>query len=154
MIHIAYDPSSIDGCNLGEITKAYEDVTLPRELRAMISSLLIIGAKVKESMNASTHNREDTGLNNGRFGEISEDEENDVEDFSKILVASTRVEEIVDYCLQATLCLAGILAPATRKEAMSSPQKDIWFDAKQKEIESINSKKYYSQQNYLKERSY
>jgi len=39
----------------------------------MISSLFTLGAKDNESMNDSTHDREDKDLNNGRFGEISED---------------------------------------------------------------------------------
>jgi len=124
--HIVYDPSPIHVRSLVKMTKAYEDESSPREHRAMISSLLTLGAKINESTNKKSNlGPEVNGLNNGRFGEIFEDEGNNVEDFSKLIAFRMKGDKLVDYCLQTSLFFTGILTPTTRKEAMSSPQRAL-----------------------------
>jgi hypothetical protein len=47
----------------------------------------------------------------------------------------------VHYCLQTSISLVGILSSSTRRQALASPQKDLWLEAEQKELQSITTKK-------------
>ena len=57
------------------------------------------------------------------------------------MLSNCRGDELVNYCLEANVGLVGILTPSTRRQAMSSEQKDLWVEAERKEIESIQKKK-------------
>ena len=74
-------------------------------------------------------------------GELLEPEELTTEQFSRLLLSRMRGDELVDYCLETNLGIAGILTPSTRKQAMNSPQKELWLEAERKEIDSINNKR-------------
>jgi len=90
---------------------------------------------------ASTTNTINNDANFCLQGELLEPDELTTELFSKLLLSRMRGDELVNYCLKIYLGIAGILTALTRKQAMNSPQKDLWLEAERKRIDSINKKK-------------
>jgi hypothetical protein len=60
---------------------------------------------------------------------------------TKLLLSRSRGDEMVSYCLETNIVLEDLLTPITRKQAIASPQKELWIEAEKSEIESIQRKK-------------
>jgi len=65
----------------------------------------------------------------------------DTDNVVKILLSRIGEDELVDYCLQTSRSLDGILTSSTRRQALASPQKELWLEAEQKEIQSMTTMK-------------
>jgi len=119
------------------MTNLYEEESSPSELRALVSSSRK-GTKNKEGEIPSNASRE---LDFCLPGVTTDHDSLDTDNAVKILLSNIRGYESVDYCLQTSISLDGILTLSTRRQALASPQKELWLEAEQKEIQSITTKK-------------
>jgi len=62
-------------------------------------------------------------------------------DFLRLLRQKELGDPIAAYCLQTGISTADIFTPATRRQAMRSPQCKQWSMAEQNEIQSITDRK-------------
>ena len=132
------DPYPIHIRDIEEMTRQYEQESSPLAHQALIGNLLETTLSEEETATSTAVN------NDANFclqGELLEPDELTTEQFSRLLLSRMRGDELVDYCLETNLGIAGILTPSTRKQAINSPQKELWLEAERKEIDSINNKK-------------
>jgi hypothetical protein len=116
------DPHPIHVRDIEEMTRQYEQESSPLLHQALIGNLLETTMNEEEtSMPSNTINDIDYCMQ----GELLEPEELSTEAFSKLLLSRMRGDELVDYCLENNLEIAGILTPLTRRQAMNSPQKEL-----------------------------
>jgi len=80
-------------------------------------------------------------LGYGLQGDLLNSDSSEIDIIALMLLSRSRGDEIMEYCLETNVNLAGIFTPTTRKQAMLSPQREFWLEAEQKEIESIKKKK-------------
>jgi len=132
------DPYPIHIRDIEEMTRQYEQESSPLAHQALIGNLLETTLSEEETITSTVANND---VNFCLQGELLEPEELTTEQFSRLLLSRMRGDELVDYCLETNLGIAGILTPSTRKQAMNSPQKELWLEAERKEIDSINNKK-------------
>jgi len=75
------------------------------------------------------------------FGVMTDHDSLDTDNFAKILQSRVLGDELVDYYLHTSISLDGILTPSTIRQVLASPQKELWLEAEQKEIQSITTNK-------------
>ena len=135
--HRSRDPYPIHVQDIVRMTNLYEEELSPSELNALVSSLLE-GTMNEERVVPSNSIREsDLCL----LGIMTDHDSLNTDNVAKILLPRIRGDELVDYCLQTSIGLDGILTPSTRRQALATPQKELWLEAEQKEIQSITTKK-------------
>jgi len=104
------DPHPTHVCDIVEMTRQNEQESSSLLHQALIENLL-----------ETTMNEEETSMPNNinndidycMQGELLEPEELLTEAFSKLLLSRMRGDELVDYCLETNLGIAGILTPST-----------------------------------------
>ena len=139
--HRSADPYPIHVRDLAEMTRQYEEESSPHVQKALIVNLLEITKNEDELLETLPNISANTNNSICMQSQIIESDDLSSEQFSKILMSRLREDELVNYCLEAKIGIAGILTPSTRRQAMSTPQRELWLEAERKEIESINKKK-------------
>ena len=136
--HKALDPSPIHIKDIVNMTNSYDSEIASSNTKVLLSQLMQSSEQV-ERMSSSEYCLSGEMQNTQELGP-----ERKQETMSMVLLAIARGDQLMEYCLQANITLTDIvpvLTPTTRKQAMKSPQKDLWIQAEKKEIESIQRKK-------------
>jgi hypothetical protein len=138
--HKALDPSPIHIKDIVKMTNSYDKEVASANMKVLASQLMQSSEQVeRESSSEALY------CLSGEMQNVQQlDPERKREAMSMVLLAIARGDQLMEYCLQANITLTDIvpvLTPTTRKQAMKSPQKDLWVQAERKEIESIQKKK-------------